>query len=49
MSSVYTFHVDMTVQVLAETEEQARGLLDQQGGYLSERNVELLHTTEIAG
>ena len=49
MSSVYTFRVDMVVQVLAENAEQAREQLDQHGGYMSERNVELLNTTEIAG
>jgi hypothetical protein len=45
----FTYTVTMLVQVIAPNEELARERLDREGGYVSERNVELqssirLHT-----
>ena len=37
----------MTVQVFAPNEEQSSELLDNNGGYVSERVVNLLDTKEI--
>lgn len=37
----YTYEVKMVVQVLAEDEKAARQRLDDQGGYVTSRKVEL--------
>ena len=48
MTTCYTFKVEMTVQVLSEDDaESARASLDQQGGYISDRNVELVSSIQI--
>lgn len=48
MTTCYTFKVTMEVQVLSEDDaETARAALDQQGGYVAEREVELIATTII--
>jgi len=39
--SVFTYEVNMIVNVFAENEEEARSQLDNKGGYVSSRNVEL--------
>lgn len=38
---VYTYEVKMIVQILAESEKEARSRLDNQGGYVSSRDVKL--------
>ena len=45
--SVYTYAVDMIVSVFAEDEETARKALDENGGFVSNRNVELKDTVAI--
>ena len=37
----YTYEVVMVVQILAEDEKEARSRLDNQGGYVTSRKVEL--------
>jgi hypothetical protein len=37
----YTYEVKMLVQVLADTEENAKSKLDKDGGYVSKREVSL--------
>jgi hypothetical protein len=37
----------MKIQVLAETEELAKATLDDKGGYVSKRDVQLITTTEL--
>jgi len=45
--SVYTYAVDMIVSVFAEDEETARKTLDESGGFVSHRNVELKDSVSI--
>jgi hypothetical protein len=45
--SVYTYAVDMIVSVFAEDEDTARKALDENGGFVSHRNVELKDTVAI--
>jgi hypothetical protein len=47
MTSAYTFKVMMTIEILAQGRESAEKKLDQEGGYVTERIVELVNTTEI--
>ena len=47
MTKCYTYEVIMKIQVLAETEELAKATLDDKGGYVSQRNVQLITTTEL--
>lgn len=48
MTTCYTFKIEMTVQVLSEEgEDAARASLDQHGGFISTRFVELVETTPI--
>jgi len=46
-TNVYTFQVNMTVEILSESPREAREKLDQQGGYISSRSVRLKSTTEL--
>jgi hypothetical protein len=43
----YTYEISMIVQILAPNEEQASELLDNSGGYVSGRVVNLLDTKDI--
>ena len=45
--SVFTYAVSMIVSVFAENEEEARKALDDQGGFVSYRTVELRDAVEI--
>jgi hypothetical protein len=45
--SVFTYEVNMIVSVFAEDEEKARASLDENGGFVSHRNVELKDAIEI--
>ncbi len=47
ISKVYTFTVDMVIQIFAEDETQARAKLDKEGGYITARDIELLDTTTV--
>ena len=44
-TSCYTYEVTMLVQVLAPSREVADVKLDQDGGYVSKRDVEFKHST----
>lgn len=44
----YTFEVNMVIQVLADNEEVAKITLDDKGGYVSDRQVKLIKTTELS-
>ena len=37
----------MIVQVLAEDENSSKNMLDEKGGYISERKVKLIKTTNL--
>jgi hypothetical protein len=43
----YTYEVTMLVQVLADEESVATLQLDEKGGYVSDRKVKLIGTTDI--
>ena len=45
--SVFTYEVNMIVSVFAEDEEKARTSLDENGGFVSHRNVELKDAVEL--
>ena len=45
--SVFTYNVQMTVSVFAENEKEARSQLDDKGGFVSHRNVELKDAREL--
>lgn len=44
-TSCYTYQVTMLIQVLAPTKEVADAKLDQDGGYISKREVEFKFST----
>ncbi len=47
-TKVYTYEIKMIVQVLSEEDEPAaRENLDKNGGYVTERVVRILNTTEL--
>jgi hypothetical protein len=48
MSKVYTYAVNLVVQVVSEDiESVARESLEANGGYVTKRTVKLLNTTDI--
>jgi hypothetical protein len=46
-TNCYTYEVKMIVQVIAPNKEIADSKLDQDGGYVSKRDVELIDSTSI--
>lgn len=46
-TNCYTYEINMVVQVLAENEMQAKIMLDQQGGFISKREVVLSNTVNL--
>jgi len=44
VSKVFTYQVNMIVQILAEDENIAKAKLEREGGYITTREVELLNT-----
>ncbi len=44
-TSCYTYEVTMLIQILAPTKEIADAKLDQDGGYISKRDVEFKYST----
>ena len=49
ITAVYSFQVNMLVHVVADTEESAKTQLDDKGGIVTKREVELLNTTILYG
>jgi hypothetical protein len=45
--SVFTYSVNMIVSIFAEDESQARQQLDENGGFVSHRTVELKDAVEL--
>jgi hypothetical protein len=43
----YTYEVNMVIQILSESEEDARKQLDDKGGYVSSRNVKLMDSVPL--
>lgn len=46
-TKVFTYRVDMIIQVLAKDLQTAANSLNTNGGYITSRSVELLNTTDI--
>ena len=46
-TKVFTYKVEMVVQILAKDLQSAANTLNSSGGYLTSRKVELLKTTDI--
>lgn len=44
----FTFEVAMIIQILADDEKTAKTTLDDKGGYISDRQVKLIKTTNLA-
>jgi hypothetical protein len=44
----YTFEVTMVIQILADDESTAKTTLDDKGGYVSDRKVKLIKTTNLS-
>ena len=47
ISKVFTFQVNMVVQILAEDEDMAKAKLDRDGGYITKRDLELLNVAVL--
>lgn len=43
----YTYEVKMIIQVLADDEATATQQLDEKGGYVSDRQVKLIKSTDL--
>lgn len=43
----YTYQVNMVLQVLATSEEEARAKLDEKGGFISDREVKLIDSVAL--
>lgn len=48
-TSVYSYQVNMLVHIVADTADEARKKLDEQGGIMTKREVELVNTTTLYG
>jgi hypothetical protein len=44
----FTYEVVMTIQILSDSEEDAKITLDDKGGYISNRKVKLIKTTDLS-
>lgn len=49
VSSIYSFQVDMMVHVIADTPDEARKKLNEQGGIMTKREVTLINTSALYG
>jgi hypothetical protein len=48
-TAVYSYQVNMLVHVVADTPDEARKKLDDQGGIMTQRDVELVHSAVLYG
>ena len=47
ISKVFTYQVNMIIQILAEDEDMAKSKLDRDGGYITKRDLELLNVAVL--
>jgi hypothetical protein len=47
VSKVFTYQVNMIIQVLAEDEDMAKAKIDRDGGYITKRDLELLNVAVL--
>jgi hypothetical protein len=48
-TTVYSYQVNMLVHIVADTPDAARLKLDEQGGIVTKRDVELVHSVALYG
>lgn len=48
-TSIYSYSVNMTIHIIADTKEEANKKLDEQGGIVTKREVELLDIQTLYG
>lgn len=48
-TSIYSYKITMLVHIPADDAIEARKKLDEQGGIVTKRDVELLNTSELYG
>lgn len=48
-TAVYSYQVTMLVHIIADTADEARTKLDEQGGIMTAREVEFLHRAPLFG
>ena len=48
-TSIYSYKITMLVHIAADDAMEARKKLDDQGGIVTKRDVELLNTSELYG
>ena len=49
VTQLFTYEVVMLVHVVADSEEVAKGQLDEKGGIVTKREVKLLNTATLYG
>lgn len=49
VTQVFSYEVVMLVHIVADSEETAKGQLDEKGGIVTKREVKLLNTTTLYG
>lgn len=49
VTSVFSFQITMLVHIVADTPDEARKQLDEKGGIMTAREVELLNTQVLYG
>jgi hypothetical protein len=49
VTRLYTYEVTMMVHVIADDEATAKAQLDEKGGMVTKRNVELLNASALYG
>ena len=49
VTTIYSYQVNMLVHVIADDAIEARKKLDEQGGIMTKREVELLNTSTLYG
>ena len=49
VTHIYSYQVTMMVLIVADSAEEARAQLDEKGGIVTKREVELLHNAPLYG
>ena len=49
VTQLFSYEVVMLVHIVADSEETAKGQLDEKGGIVTKREVKLLNTTTLYG
>jgi hypothetical protein len=49
VTTIYSYKVTMLVHVVADTADEARSQLDEKGGIMTSREVELMNTALLYG